>query len=177
MADDPDRRKFLTLATCALGGGFGLVVVAPSLRLLADPAGKKTVTSPSEPLDIGNAQQFVAGAPPMRVEVIAPLVKDGWTSAHNVVIGAAWVRRTGPRPEELDVRSAVCPHLGCPIGYDGGQNNYLCACHNSRFELSGAMKSGPSKRGMDQLPIAVKDGRLMLTWERYKLDTGGKEKV
>src|SRR5215212_6967696 len=98
MADDPDRRKFLTLATCALGGGFGLVAVAPSLRLLADPAGKRTVTSPTE--------QLVVGAPPMRVEVVAPLVKDGWTSAHDVVIGAAWVRRTGPGPEEIDVRSA-----------------------------------------------------------------------
>src|SRR5262245_39971826 len=109
MVDDPDRRKFLTLATCALGGGFGLVVVAPPLRLLADPAGKKTVTTPTEPLDVGHADRFVAGALPTRVDVIAPVVKDGWVAARNVVLGAAWIRRTGPKLEDIDARSAICP--------------------------------------------------------------------
>src|SRR5437879_6054208 len=115
MADDPDRRRFLKLATCGIGGGLGLVVGVPVLRVVLDPSGKQTVTSPTQPLDLGLAGRFALGAPPERVEVIAPLVKDGWTAATNVLLGAAWIRRIGPNPGDLDARSAVCPHLGCAV--------------------------------------------------------------
>jgi Rieske Fe-S protein len=175
---DPDRRKFLKVATCAIGGGVGLVTVAPVLRVVLDPAGKETVTPPTAPLDLGPAARFVAGDPPRRVEIVAPLVKDGWTAAQSVVLGAAWVVRTGPRPGDLDARSAICPHLGCAVGFDAGQNNYLCPCHDSRFALTGNVLSGPSERGLDSLPLSVgNDGRLMLTWERYKIGQSKKERA
>jgi menaquinol-cytochrome c reductase iron-sulfur subunit len=174
--DDPDRRKFLTIATCAIGGGAGLMAVTPVLRLLFDPLGKTTVTSPREPFDLGPPDRFALDAPPRKVEIIAPLLKDGWTAARDVLIGAAFVRRTGPNPGDVDARSAVCPHLGCAVGFDPAQKNYLCPCHDSRFAISGAKLSGPSKRGLDDLPIQVgRDGRLKLTWVRYALDTAKKE--
>jgi quinol---cytochrome c reductase iron-sulfur subunit, bacillus type len=177
MADD-DRRRFLKVATCALGGGVGLAVGVPVLRVLFDPTGKQTVTSPTEPFDLGPVEQFQLGAPPRRVEIIAPLVKDGWTAASNVILGAAWVRRIGKEPDAIDARSAVCPHLGCAVGYDAAQNNFLCPCHDSRFAVDGGAKmSGPSERGLDQLPIAVASGRLLLTWERYKIGGSKKEPV
>src|SRR3954466_13243956 len=84
MADE-DRRKFLKVATCAIGGGVGLAVAAPVLTLLADPAGKGTVTTPTSPLDLGLAERFRAGVEPKRVDIVAPVVKDGWTAARNVV--------------------------------------------------------------------------------------------
>ena len=31
-ADDPGRRRFLKIATCALGGGMGAVVAVPVVR-------------------------------------------------------------------------------------------------------------------------------------------------
>src|SRR5262245_32001199 len=175
--DDPDRRRFLKVATCALGGGVGLAASIPVLRLVIDPADKQTVTSPKEPLDLGPAEAFLAG-PPRRVEVVAPLIKDGWSAARDVVLGAAWVRRIGSKPGDLDVRSAVCPHLGCAVAFDAAQNNYLCPCHDSRFSIEGNKLSGPSQRGLDQLPIQINnDGHLLLTWERYKLDTPNKDRA
>ena len=176
MADDPDRRKFLTFATCAIGGGVGVVAIAPALRLLADPLGKITVTSPSAPFDLGPPERFALDAPPRKIEIIAPVLKDGWTAARNVLVGAAFVRRTGPNPTDLDARSAVCPHLGCAVGWDTTQRNFLCPCHDSRFALSGAKLSGPSERGLDDLPVKLDgDGRLKLTWVRYKLGSPAKE--
>jgi Rieske Fe-S protein len=165
MPDD-DRRKFLKVATCAIGGGVGLAVAAPVLILLADPAGKITVTTPTTPLDLGLAEQFRAGAEPHRVDVVAPIVKDGWMAARNVVLGAAWIRRIAP--DKLVALSAICPHLGCAIGWDTGAGNFLCPCHDSRFSVGGDRLTGPSERGMDELPLAVVDGRLQLTWVRYK---------
>jgi Rieske Fe-S protein len=168
MGDDPDRRKFLKVATCALGGGVGLVVATPVIRLVLDPAGKQTVTSPKEPLDIGSPDRFREGAPPQRVEIIAPIIKDAWSAARDVVLGAAWIRRTGPKPSDLDARSAICPHLGCAVNWDVAKSNYLCPCHDSRFAVSGEKLSGPSERGLDQLELKTVDGRLKLTWVLYK---------
>ena len=164
--DDPDRRRFLKVATCAMGGGVGLVVAGPVIRLVIDPADKQTVTSPTEPLDLGDARQLTLGAPPTRVEVIAPLVKDAWVASQNVVLGAAWIRRTGA--DAFDARSAVCPHLGCAVGWDPAANNYLCPCHDSHFGIGGEKLSGPAERGLDKLDLKVVDGRLKLTWARFK---------
>jgi menaquinol-cytochrome c reductase iron-sulfur subunit len=172
MADE-DRRKFLKVATCAIGGGVGLAIAAPVLTLLADPAGKITVTSPTTPLDLGLAEQFREGAEPRKVDIVAPIIKDAWTASQNVVLGAAWIRRTAP--DKIVALSAVCPHLGCAIGWDAAARNFLCPCHDSRFSAAGDKLTGPSERGMDELPLDVKDGRLQLTWVRYKVGQSKRE--
>jgi menaquinol-cytochrome c reductase iron-sulfur subunit len=171
MADDPDRRGFLKVATCALGGGLGIVLAAPALRLVLDPATQTTVTTPTDPIDLGPVDRFRSDKP-LRVEVIAPLVKDAWTTARDVVLGAAWIQTQN---KQLVAHSAVCPHLGCGIGFDGAAFN--CPCHDSKFALTGERMTGPSKRGMDPLQVDVKDGRLRLTWVTYKLDTTDREKA
>ena len=172
MADDPNRRGFLKVATCSLiGGGVGLAVGIPTVKLLLDPAGRQIVTTPTEPIDLGAARQFAVGAPPQRVDIIAPVVKDAWTASTNVVLGAAWVRRTAP--DKVEAFSAVCPHLGCAIGWEG--NGYLCPCHDSRFSATGEKQTGPSERGLDPLPVKLEGDRLRLTWIRYKLGQTARE--
>lgn len=178
MGDDPpDRRKFLKVTTCALGGGIGLAAAVPTLKLLGDPSGRQTVTSPREPIDLGPASRFELGAPPRKVDVVAPVIQDAWVAARDLVLGAAWIRRTGPKLDDLDARSSICPHLGCAIGYDAAQKNYLCPCHDSRFSITGEKLSGPSERGLDQLPLVVRDGRVFLTWQRYRVGQATKEPV
>jgi len=175
MADDPDRRRFLKTATCALGGGLGLVIAAPALRLCVAPADQATVTAPTDPIDVGDATRLPVGVKWRKLDVVAPLVQDAWTSARDVVLGAAWVRRPGET--KLEALSATCPHLGCAVGWDESANNFLCPCHNSRWSNAGELVAGtgPAKRGLDPLPIEIVDGRLRLTWVRYKLDTADRE--
>jgi menaquinol-cytochrome c reductase iron-sulfur subunit len=169
----PDRRRFLQLATCAIGGGVGLVAAVPVIRLVTAPTGLQTVTSPNEPLDVGADARIKAGGPPQRVDVVAPVVQDAWSAAHDVLLGAAWVRRLSDG--KLQAFSAVCPHLGCAIGWDAAAGNYLCPCHDSRFDVAGARLSGPTERGLDPLPIEVADGRLRLRWVRYKIGGSSRE--
>lgn len=173
MPDDPDRRKFLKIATCAMGGGLGLAAGIPAVKLLLDPSGKQIVTRPTEPLDLGPADKLKVGAPPRRFDIVAPVVNDAWTSARNVVLGAAWIRRTAP--DKIEAFSGVCPHLGCAIGWEG--DSYLCPCHDSRFSAAGEKQTGPSERGLDPLPVAIKNDRLELTWIRYKLGSTSREPV
>ena len=171
MADDPDRRKILT---CAVGGGLGLVIAIPAARLVLGPAGEQTVTTPTDPIDVGSADRLKPGAPWQKLDVVAPLVKDGWTTARDVVLGAAYVRRTD---KDVQALSAVCPHLGCAIGWDG--KNFRCPCHDSKFTGDGdaIAGTGPAKRGLDPLPVEIKDGRLRVTWVVYKLDTASRDKA
>jgi menaquinol-cytochrome c reductase iron-sulfur subunit len=168
---DPDRRRFLKIATCGVGGAVGLAIVVPVTRLVLAPAGQMTVTVPGEPIDVGDETKFRAGAEPRRVDLIAPFVQDAWSAAHDVLIGSAWVSRE--QDGKLKAFSAVCPHLGCAVGWDAAAKNFLCPCHDSRFDPAGGRMTGPAERGLDPLPVEVKDGRLRLTWVRYKM--GGSE--
>jgi menaquinol-cytochrome c reductase iron-sulfur subunit len=173
MADDPDRRRFLKVATCAVGGGIAATVIVPVTRLVLGPAGRTTVTMPTDPIDLGAADRLPIGPTWRKLDVIAPVVKDAWLSARDVVLGAAWVRR--PAESQVQALSAVCPHLGCAVAWDG--KSFLCPCHDSRFTADGdaIAGTGPAKRGLDPLPIEIKDGRLRVTWIRYKLDTQGRD--
>jgi Rieske Fe-S protein len=174
MSDErgPDRRRFLQLATCTIGGGIGLLAGVPVVRLVLSPAGKVTVTTPRDALDLGDASHVLVGADPRRFEVVAPVVKDAWTAARNVVLGAAWIRRTAP--DTYQALSAVCPHAGCAVGWDATAKTFLCPCHDSHFDISGERMNGPAERGLDPLPLTVVDGRLRLVWTRYRM--GGKSR-
>lgn len=49
----------------------------------------------------------------------------------------------------LDAR---CPHLGCTINrHDAGE--LVCPCHGSRFDASGARRTGPATTGLRRLPL------------------------
>ncbi len=168
MSNDsrPDRRTTLRLTACALGGGIATAAGIPIVGLLAAPARRITVTSPTTPLDLGPAEVVPSDGAPISLPVIAPEVRDGWNAVQNVALGSAWVSRTKGR--ELRALSSVCPHLSCTIGWDGGKGHYLCPCHDSSFAPDGERLSGPSERGLDPLPITIKDGRIHLTWVRYR---------
>jgi menaquinol-cytochrome c reductase iron-sulfur subunit len=169
MTDDTDRRKFLKVATCGLGAGIGLAVGVPVLSMLVDPARRRTVTTPREPIDLGDPTRL--GPDWQQVDVIAPVVRDAWASARNVVLGSAYLRKR----DRVEALSAACPHLGCTVGWQPQKRSFLCACHDSVFAENGDRGDGPTKRGLDPLPIEVRDGRLRLTWIRYKLDTATRE--
>src|SRR5207302_6107463 len=101
--------------------------------------------------------------------------RDAWGSVEHVPLGAAWVMRA----DDGSVRafSAVCPHLGCSIGFDVDKNLFKCPCHDSQFALTGERVAGPTERGMDPLPVELVDGQLRITWVRYRVGGSAREKA
>jgi len=180
MADDPDpdpaRRRFLKIATCGLGGGLGLAVAAPAVGYLLHPAGRRVVTTSADPIDVGALAQLPKDGTLTRVPVVAPTVRDAWTAANDVPLGAAWLRREG---DHVTALSGTCPHLGCAIAFTRGprpgEGSFACPCHDSAFKETGQRISGPAQRDLDPLPVTVEDGRIRLTWIKYRTDTSSRE--
>jgi Rieske Fe-S protein len=44
----------------------------------------------------------------------------------------------------LHERSAVCPHLGCIVAWNGTEKSWDCPCHGSRFDPHGRLLNGPA---------------------------------
>jgi Rieske Fe-S protein len=49
-------------------------------------------------------------------------------------------------------RSAVCPHLGCIVSWNSGEESWDCPCHGSRFDAMGRLLNGPAKRSVRTRP-------------------------
>jgi len=52
----------------------------------------------------------------------------------------------------LHLHSAVCPHLGCVVHWNGAERSWDCPCHGSRFDAAdGHRLNGPADRGLSPL--------------------------
>ncbi|MGB8510404.1 MAG: Rieske (2Fe-2S) protein [Pyrinomonadaceae bacterium] len=55
---------------------------------------------------------------------------------------------------------AVCPHEGCEVDWSADAREFLCPCHDSRFDSGGGRLSGPAVQDLTALPARVNAGIL-----------------
>jgi Rieske Fe-S protein len=54
--------------------------------------------------------------------------------------------------------SLTCTHLGCSVGWNAAENNFVCPCHSSSFEINGNVTGPPAARALDLHPIIIENG-------------------
>jgi Rieske Fe-S protein len=158
------RRSFIKTTFSILSSFITLVVGAPVVVAFLDPSRRQTVKSAGGSRDYGKLADLPVGVP-QRKEVISARM-DAWDRSNPQPIGAIWlVRRSEDR---VDAYSVVCPHLGCPVGFDAAQRVFACPCHDSAFSLAdGSRMKGPSPRGLDPLPVEIEVGKIHVTYKRF----------
>lgn len=165
MSDDSPARR--TVLKAIFGGLSALIAAAvggPIAVAFFDPARRRTVTHGEGPTELAKLAELTIGEPRKRDVLSAGI--DAWDRTDAKPVGAVWlVRRDAAR---VDAYSVVCPHLGCAIGFDPAKKTFICPCHDSAFALKdGSRLKGPAPRGLDPLPIEVKDGKVMVTYQEF----------
>jgi cytochrome b6-f complex iron-sulfur subunit len=61
--------------------------------------------------------------------------------------------------------SLNCTHLGCSVTYSNDENQFVCPCHASVFDIRGNVLNPPAPRALDMYRVFVDQGMV-------KVDTG-----
>ncbi len=147
-SNQPTRRSFLLLVPL----GILATITGAAFRFLRP----KISVASDQWLDVA-ALNEISGTHPVGRKVVAEQIA-GWTITtedHNVFVLPS---------QSNQVVSAICPHEGCEVLWEQERNRFSCPCHESYFGPDGARLSGPSPRGLDQLPTRVQDGKLQVQY-------------
>lgn len=58
--------------------------------------------------------------------------------------------------------SRSCTHLGCAVPWDEKQQQFICPCHGSKFDLTGSVVTAPALRPLDYFPVRIENGRIRI---------------
>lgn len=164
------RRSFFGALVAIGSAGMGALLAVPVLRYVLYPLYARAAGT--EWSDVGEVSEFANSKSPVR-KTITFTQRDGWREV--VSAQSVYVSRTAAG--ELEVLSAICPHLGCSVSWQQAQNDFLCPCHGSVFKADGMVVAGPSPRGMDPLPTRVKDGKVQVHFEYFRPNVPNQEKL
>ncbi|HZZ70709.1 MAG TPA: Rieske 2Fe-2S domain-containing protein [Pirellulales bacterium] len=134
-----NRRIALKWFTRILGLACALVVAVPGASFVIATVRR---TKGDGPLvrRVARLQDLVPGRP-FEAPILASW-RDAWIVHPEQPIGRVWlVRRTDehtpPANSQVEVYSAVCPHMGCIVGWVPADKRFFCPCHKGAFNLSG----------------------------------------
>ena len=162
--DENSRRRFFKVAFATSSAAIAGVVGGPVAVAFLDPTGRRTVDTGQGLQPYGKPENLPLGVP-RKVDVVSRTT-DAWDRSGPKAVGAIWLVRN--TPSDIRAFSGICPHLGCPIGYDERQKVFACPCHDSAWAPGdGARLRGPAPRGLDPLPIEIKDGKVFVAYKQF----------
>lgn len=143
--DDPafiSRTKFLTGVALATGGVMTAAILVPVIGFAVAPTLK-----PEEWrwVDVGSLSDFPDG------DVSSVAVSGPAPQSDRRL----FLRR---KEDSLIGMWNRCTHLGCPVAYSAGGDNYVCPCHGGAYDSLGRVTGGPPVRPFDRFDIKLTRG-------------------
>jgi menaquinol-cytochrome c reductase iron-sulfur subunit len=158
---EPSRRSYLAWLIGLCTAGVGAALSIPLIRFSLYPI--LATTTEIKWSDAGPVSDFESLTAPVQRSITVEQV-DGWRKPVSEKV----VYITKNAKGQLEVLSAVCPHLGCSVQWRDGKHEFECPCHGASFTPEGAKTGGPAPRGMDTLPTEIQNGRLMVRYEYFR---------
>ncbi len=151
-ACEPSRRGLLVSLTYWLGGIATLLAGVPILGFLTGPLRRRQDSW----ISVGKVDEFKVGETRL-VNVENPLRKstDGDTGRL-----ALYVRHI--EPNDFQVLSVYCTHLGCAVNWFPEAGLFMCPCHGGAYYDNGSQASGPPPRGLYQYTSRVANRTLQV---------------
>lgn len=165
-----NRRSFFGALVAIGSAGMGALLAVPVLRYVLYPLYAKA--SGTEWSDVGDMNEFAGSSAPVR-KTITFTQRDGWRE----VVSAQSIYVSRNAQGDLEVLSAICPHLGCSVSWQKSQDEFVCPCHGGRFAPDGRHVFGPPPRAMDKLPTRVKGGKLQVHFQYFRSNVSNQEKL
>ncbi len=165
-----NRRSFFGGLLAIGSAGMGAILAVPVLRYILYPLYAKVAGT--EWSDVGDIGEFVNSKSPVR-KTITFTQRDGWRE----VVSAQSVYVSHNASGQIEVLSAICPHLGCSVSWQADHDKFACPCHGGEFKANGQQILGPPPRAMDSLPTQLKDGKLQVQFQYFRSNVTNQEKL
>jgi Rieske Fe-S protein len=134
--------------------GTGLGLAATTLAGCATYGDKPSASSSSS---APGAQSSAAENSPAAAETVLAKTTDVPVGS-GVIVDEVVI--TQPTAGVFKGFSSVCPHRGCNVS-EVTEGNIVCPCHGSRFDLEGAVVTGPATEPLASKPISVKGDAIL----------------
>ncbi|MFQ6134453.1 MAG: ubiquinol-cytochrome c reductase iron-sulfur subunit [Nitrososphaerales archaeon] len=102
-------------------------------------------------------------------------VGNYWEESRTVIL----------KEDQFVAYDGICTHLGCPVGWLGGEKKMGPSCHGARFSpVDGTVRAGPPRRQIPKIKLEIdaegdiyangyESGLPLFGWEERKLEFEG----
>lgn len=159
------RRTFFKSATVGIGSVLTVMLGYPLIDSLVSNSKALVARAFSKLGPVNNIQNsFSPVVQPTKLN-FSKTDQDAFVSLTKPE--QVWVVKKSP--DDIKVFSPICTHLGCRYNWDEDKKLFVCPCHNSVYGIDGKVVSGPAPRGLDELPVEIKDGNLYVQYEKFEV--------
>ena len=163
------RRSFLRWVSGVGAAISGVLVGIPVVRSFVSPVLVKPVVSGW--IKVADDTALLDVGVPVRADFVKEQA-DAWIESISQY--SVWLYSDDG--EKFKAFNSHCTHLGCGYFYDKESKTFACPCHRGQFDVkTGAVLAGPPPRGLDEMPVEIRDGAVFVQYKEFRL--GIPEKV
>lgn len=148
-----DRRQFLNWV--------GIGMIATSLPVAIAACGSSSSDSTATDATADGGSTTVASGAGTAVGSTAQLQQDGFIldeSGSSPVLVIADPNADGG----VIAVNPTCTHAGCAVEWKADQTEFVCPCHDSKFDAGGAVVQGPATKPLSVYPATVEGEQILV---------------